>query len=198
VPTEPEDNTSLVALLEEIDATARDKERLALGDVVHAVGPRSFAPLLLISGLIIVAPIIGDIPGVPTIMGVMVILLSAQLLLHRRCVWLPRWLLARSIASGRIRKAVRWLRKPAAFIDRVTKPRYETFVRHAGAHVIAIACILISAATPLMELVPFSANLAGAAIAAFGLALFAKDGILAMCTIVASFGALGLIIYQLV
>jgi hypothetical protein len=48
--------------------------------------------------------------------------------------------------------------------------------RDAGTYVIAIACLAIAAAMPPMEVVPFSANGAGAALTAFGLALIAHDG----------------------
>ncbi len=45
---------------------------------------------------------------------------------------------------------------------------------------IAIACIVIGIAMPAMEIVPFSANGAGAALTAFGLSLIANDGLLAL------------------
>ncbi len=44
----------------------------------------------------------------------------------------------------------------------------------------AVSCILIAAAMPAMEFIPFSANLAGAALTAFGLSLIAHDGVLAL------------------
>ena len=44
----------------------------------------------------------------------------------------------------------------------------------------AVGCVLTAAATPLMELVPFSANVAGIAVTSFGLALIAADGLMAL------------------
>ncbi|HEX9876102.1 MAG TPA: hypothetical protein VGC50_05560 [Gammaproteobacteria bacterium] len=34
-------------------------------------------------------------------------------------------------------------------------------VKHAATPVIAIVCVILAAATPLMEVIPFSANIAG-------------------------------------
>lgn len=73
---------------------------------------------MLLAGLITLAPVIGDIPGVPTIVGAVVFLFAGQLLFGRKCFWLPRWLLRRSIARDRLDVALGWLRRPARFCDR--------------------------------------------------------------------------------
>ncbi|MGQ0751395.1 MAG: exopolysaccharide biosynthesis protein, partial [Betaproteobacteria bacterium] len=49
-----------------------------------------------------------------------------------------------------------------------------------GTYVIAGVCVVIAGAMPVMEVVPFVANGAGAALTAFGLALVAHDGLLAI------------------
>ena len=50
---------------------------------------------------------------------------------------------------------------------------------------------------PLMELVPFSATTAGVALAAFGLAVIAHDGLLALLAFLATAIALGLVTQKL-
>jgi len=52
---------------------------------------------LLVAGLVMLAPIIGDIPGVPVMMGVLVVLMAGQLLFRREHLCLPRCLLKRSV-----------------------------------------------------------------------------------------------------
>lgn len=42
------------------------------------VGRKSFGPLLLLAGLNMTAPVIGDIPGVPVILGVFVLLVARR------------------------------------------------------------------------------------------------------------------------
>jgi hypothetical protein len=189
---------NLEQLLDQINKAANDGERVSLDAILREVGRRSFGPVLLVAGLVMLAPLIGDIPGVPTIMGVLVVLTAGQLFFRREHFWLPRWLLKRSVAQDKLCKVLGWLRSPARFIDRWVRPRLTMFVQGAGLYVIAIVCVVISAATPAMEMVPFSANGAGAAITAFGLALIARDGLLALLAFVFTAIILGVVVYNLV
>ena len=177
---EEEPCRGLGPLLERIEAAASQGPEITLGDIVTAIGTRSFAPVLLLAGLVILAPVIGDIPGIRTLMGMVVILTAGQVLLGRGEIWLPDWLLERAVRSDRIRAAAGWMRRPALVVDRATRPRLRWAVRRSAAPVIAVICVLIASATPLMEVVPFSANLAGLAITAFGLALLTEDGLIGL------------------
>lgn len=192
------DPRSLEELIDSVEAEARKRPQLSVDDVLDAIGRRSFSPLILLPGLIMVAPIIGDIPGVPVLMGGIVILVAGQILLRHDHVWLPRFMLARSLSSGNVIKTMGWMRRPAQFVDRWCKPRMRWAVRHAAVYVIATVCILIAAATPIMEFVPFSANLAGIAISALGLALFAEDGYIALAAIGFTVATVALIVSQFV
>ncbi len=175
----PVEFTSLQQLLEHIAITARNQERVSLDLVLRAVGRRSFAPVLLLVGIILFSPLSG-IPGLPTTMAILVLLVTIQLLLGRHHFWLPQWMLQRSISKQKLLTALHWLEKPAAFIDNWLKPRLRFLVRRTGTFVIALICTLIALALPVMEVVPFSATIAGIALAAFGLALVAHDGVLAL------------------
>lgn len=168
-----------------------DDDAVTLDEIMEAVGRRSFGPLLLLAGLVVLAPLVGDIPTVPTIMALLVLLVAVQLLLRRDEFWLPGWLLRRSVERKKIRKAVGWLRRPAGWVDRVLSPRLKALTGDAGAVAVALACILIALAMPPMEFIPFSANIAGAALAAFGLSLITRDGLLALVAFLFTFGALG-------
>src|SRR5699024_8925203 len=127
---------------------------------------------------ITLAPIIGDIPGVPSIMGIIVFLIAIQLLLRKEHFWLPRWLLKRSIKQKKLKKGLKRVQKPAQFIDRYVKHRLSKFTTGTATYVIAIVCLIIALAMPVMELVPFSANGAGIALTTFGLSIIGHDGLL--------------------
>lgn len=189
--------TNLEQLLDRIGVAARESERVSLGALLAVVGRRSFGPLLLVAGLVTIAPIIGDIPGVPTLIGMFVFLIAVQLLFGREHLWLPRWLLVRSVARDRLCKALAWLRPPARFVDRLLRPRLRIFAHGPVIYVVAIVCIVIAAAMPVMELVPFSANAAGVALAAFGLSLIARDGLLALLAFVFTAATVALAAYNL-
>ncbi len=189
--------TSLVELLDQIESTADKDAKASLDTVMDAIGRRSFGPILVLFGLIILAPLVGDIPGVPTIMAILVLLVAAQVLMRRQRLWLPRWLLDRSISSAKLKKAIKFLRRPARFGDRLLRPRLQVFTGTVGIQVTAALCILIAVVMPLMEVVPFSANIAGIALTALGLALIANDGLLALCALVVSTGAIGFVAYSM-
>ncbi len=164
---------------------------------MKAIGDRLFGPLLLLTGVITLAPIIGDIPGVPTIMGMIVFLLAIQLLFHREHLWLPQFLLKRSIERDNLHKAVEKLRPAARFVDRFLRPRLTMLTKNVVAYVIAFACLGIALAMPVMEVVPFSANIAGAALTLYGLALIAHDGLLALIAFALTSGIILLVVLNL-
>src|SRR5690606_20136787 len=90
-PADPDAEVwGLADLLAQIREQATEHDRVTLGAVMEAVGGRSFGPLLLIAGLVTLAPVIGDIPGVPTMMALLVLSIVAQLLFHSEHLWLPR------------------------------------------------------------------------------------------------------------
>ncbi|MFW6094225.1 MAG: exopolysaccharide biosynthesis protein, partial [Pseudomonadota bacterium] len=51
-PSDPAPVTGLEQLIERVAASAERRDRLSVGDVLDAMGPRSFAPLILLAGLI--------------------------------------------------------------------------------------------------------------------------------------------------
>jgi hypothetical protein len=162
------------------------RDQISFDAILDAVGRRSFGPLLLLAGVVTLPPLVGDIPGVPTLMGLFVVLTAAQLLLGRDNFWLPGWLLRRSVDRSKIENGISWLRRPAGWIDRVLRPRLSFLVEGPGTWVVGVASLLVALAMPPMELVPFSANIAGLALSALGLALITKDGLLAIVALLAT------------
>lgn len=156
---------------------------MSLELVLDAMGRRSFGSALLAAGLLTLAPLVGDIPGVPTLMGILVVLTAGQMLVGRDRIWLPRWLLARSVSRAKVETALRWLRPVARVVDRLIGPRLEVVLATGGGHVVATVCLLIGAVMPALELVPFSANVAGILLTLLGLALVARDGLLALISL---------------
>lgn len=189
------DISNLQQMLDRIGISTKDTERPSLGRIVETIGGRSFGPLLLMAGIVMTSPL-GGIPGMPTTMGIMVLLIAVQLLFGRQNFWLPRWLLKRSVAKNRICKMVNWLRPSARFIDRCIRPRLSVFIQGASIHVIASVCIVIAVGLPMMELIPFSAHAAGIALTAFGLSLIARDGLVALLAFLATAITLGSVVYQ--
>ena len=175
---ETQDATNLTELINAMEQMERENAQVSVDDVVHAVGRRSFGPLLLLAGLITLAPIIGDIPGMPTLMAVLVLLTSSQLLVGRETFWLPKWLLKRSLSRQKFDKALHYMKKPAKWVDGLLGVRLAWMTGYIGIRVTAFACLLVALAMPPMEFIPFSANGAGLALTLFGLGLVARDGLM--------------------
>ncbi|MGO1502225.1 MAG: exopolysaccharide biosynthesis protein [Marinobacter sp.] len=160
--------------------------------VVNALGRRSYAPLLLLPGLATLSPI-GGVPGVPTVISALILLVSMQLLFGRRSFWLPEWLLNRSVSRSKLATSRRWMLRPARFIDFFLRPRLTFMTKGAGVYLIALISIVIALMMPPMELVPFSAIGAGLALTLLGLALLAHDGLVALLGILVTTSTLWLL-----
>ena len=146
---------NLEELVDRIDEAANNHERVSLDVMMDEVGRRSFGPLLLLGGLLMAAPVIGDIPGVPVLLGLFVVLVAVQLLFGHYHFWLPQWLLKRSVRSEKVKKTTnKWLRRPARFIDRFLRKRLPFFTERGGTRAIAIACTLLALSTPVAEFIP--------------------------------------------
>lgn len=189
--------TSLEQMLDRIVESADSKGRVSFGRIVESIGDRSFGPLLLMVGVIMTSPLSG-MPGVPTTMGVLVLLIAGQLLFRRDHFWLPGWVLERSLEQRTVSKAIGWLRPPARFVDRWLRPRLPSCIRGGSIYLISLICVAIAALMPMMELVPFSAHIAGLALTAFGLALISRDGLLSLIAFLAICVSFGALICQLV
>jgi hypothetical protein len=188
---------TLEQFIDQIDEAAAEHDVVSLQLILDAAGHSSFGPLLLLAGLVMVAPVVGDIPGVPTLMGSVVLLVAGQLLFHRDHIWLPQVLLRRSVSADKARKAVSWMRAPARFLDRHSRPRLRWFTHGPGLTLVAIACIGIAVLTVPMEVVPFSANAAGLALVIFGLSLIARDGLLTLTALLVTAGTFAVVLYNL-
>jgi len=174
------DPTTLKAVIDEIQHLIKDRDTVSVEDILDMVGRRSFGPILLVAGLVTVAPLIGDIPGVPTIMAIIVFLVAIQILFQRDKLWFPDRILNRSVKKERLQSALEKLKKPASYIDWILKPRLKSITTGVMIYPAAIICLCISLAMPVMEFIPFSANFAGAALTAFGLSFIARDGLMAL------------------
>lgn len=173
------DPADIEELMDLIEAGTADQSHVSIGEMMDSVGRRSFGPVVLLVGLILVTPLSG-VPGMPTLMGLLTLLTLGQVLVGRKYFWLPGWLAQRQIPRNKFVQGLEMLRPPARGIDRLIRPRLIFLVKGGGLYVMALACMVIAVVMPATELVPFSASIAGLALMAFGLAMISKDGCLAL------------------
>lgn len=176
---EPEDLQTLIANLRK----AGDADQpVTIECMLQATGERSVGALLLVPGLLVLSPLSG-IPGLPSVFAVMVVLIAGQLLIGRRHFWLPQWLLQRTASRSKYDRALAFLRRPAAFVDRLLRPRLKFLTRGLAVRANALLCILIAATMPPLEIIPFGNTTAGAALSILGVGMMARDGLMVLVAI---------------
>ena len=160
--------------------TASDGEEMSLDDVVLAFEERGFGPLLIAPALLALLPI----PGVPSLCGIVIIFMAAQILIGRDRPWLPQRI--RQISIGR-EKLVNWADKALPYarkIDKLIKPRLYPLTGQAAIRIMAAVCIFLALMIIPLELLPMAAAVPALALILIGLALSSNDGIL-MCIAIA-------------
>lgn len=184
---------SLAEVVEQVTHSGEPGEPISVDEIIEAIGQRSFGPLIVVPGLIVLSPLSG-MPGVPTLGGIAVLMIAGQMLLGRESPWLPELLRRRTISNDRMAKAGSFLMPVARFVDRFTGRRLVWLTRKPYSYLIAAACVLIALVMPPLEVIIFANVVTAAAISAFGLALVADDGLLAAIAFALAAGSIGLLV----
>jgi hypothetical protein len=176
-------------ILDRLDDLAGEKDQVSLGQTIEAFGHRSYAPFLVVIPLIDISPI-GSIPGLPTLLALVIVLTAVQMLFGRKHLWLPGFLANRSVSSEKVKKAVTKVRPVGKWMDRWFHGRLPALTKGPMVRVAAVAILVLTLAVPPLELLPLATTAPMAAIAAFGLALLVKDGLLMIVAFAAAGAAL--------
>lgn len=186
---DPHSVSEILDRLRDMGANAH-RDPVELGEAVEAFGKRSVGPFLLVPALIEVSPI-GGIPAVPTLLAIIIALSAAQILFGRDHIWLPGFLERRHVKGDKVVKAADKLAGVGRWMDRWFHGRLKWLTGPPFDRIAAGMCILLCATVPPLELIPFASTAPMAAIAAFGLALLVRDGVLMAVAMAASVAALG-------
>lgn len=170
-----DNSISLTALIEQLEHSG-ESGRLSIDNVMNAIGARGYAPLTLILALIAILPT-GAVPGVPTVCGVCILLISSQLAVGKRYPWLPARLRRLAIDRARYARVAEHIKPWSRRLDRLVKPRLEVLVEGWSVRVIGLLFMLLAACMPPLELLPFAAAAPGGAIALISLGLAGRDGL---------------------
>lgn len=149
---------------------------VSVDDVLHEFGDRAITPFILLIALLLVSPLSG-IPGAPTVSAALIVLLTFQALLGRRKLWLPAFLLRREVASKRLLMAVKWMRKPCAFVDRHSHSRLRILTVGPARSFTLLVCMIIPLGWPLLEVLPMISSIGAAVVALLSFGLFTRDGL---------------------
>ncbi|WP_018147700.1 exopolysaccharide biosynthesis protein [Henriciella marina] len=155
-----------------------DGDNVTFGDILDLFGERSFGPVIVLLGLLVTVPPIGAVPGLPMIVGLVIILFTVQIVFGAKRIWVPGFIEHRSISKEKLKaadeKAKPWLKR----IDGLVSERITMLTGRWSIYVSAIIVIFLALLMVPLELVPFAVAAPGWAVTLFGLAFMARDGVL--------------------
>jgi hypothetical protein len=157
---------------------------VTLGEVLAAVGERSFGALLVI--LAIPNMVAGLIPGLSILLGLPLLLVSLQLLVGADKPWLPRRLARLEIQRADLRRIVERTRKALRRLERALRPRLEFLTASWAERLIGLGCVALSILVFLP--IPFANLVPATGIMLFGFSMLERDGLMAL----AALGIVGL------
>ncbi|MGM8910310.1 exopolysaccharide biosynthesis protein [Psychrobacter sp. 1U1] len=165
---------SLTAVLEQLDPD-KDAGKVDIGDIMDTLNSKGFGSLIFAPALIAIMPT-GGIPGVPTVCGVIIILISIQMLFGKERPWLPQFVDNISFDEDKLHKGVNIASKATRWIDKVVKPRLKSLTSNKAKKVAAALCIFAALAMIPLELMPFAVMIPAASVILFAIALITEDG----------------------
>lgn len=180
------DGDGIEDLLDQVQGAAAE-DRTSLREVVDALGAGSFIPNLMVPALAVVSPLSG-VPLFSSLCGITIALVSAQMLARRERIWLPSKLLDKTLDSGKLTGALDKMKRPARWLDRITRERLSMLVRRPIIWLVQLACLLCGLAMPFLELVPFTSSILGATVSLFAFGMLARDGLFVLAGFLALAG----------
>ena len=160
-----------------LEKIASEHGCVSVGDVVDAIGTRTYAPFLIVPALLEITPI-GAIPGVPTLLAVTIAIFAIQMLFGAHHFWIPDIIENRRVTGEKLDKASRKLEPLADKLDHWFHGRLRVLTKGPAVQVAALAVLALCATVPFLEVLPFASSGPMLAIAAFGMALLFRDGLL--------------------
>ncbi len=161
-------------LSSELESLAQsDWERSDLESLSRRLGHRSIGAVLLVLALPMVIPV--PAPGISVLFGLPLILVSAQLMLGRRSLWLPRRLGQRSVARADFRALVQKSLPALRSVERGLRPRLRGMTGDWAMIPVGAACLVLSLIIALP--IPLGHLIPGAAISVIALGVIERDGL---------------------
>lgn len=169
-----------------LHAVRGDSERVTVAQIVDALDARSFGLAVLLFSLPSVVPMP---PGVPTVVGIILLIVSVQMVFGREELWLPGILSQRSFPRKSLVSAFEGLAPKLAWLERLMKPRLLYMTGKVGTIIVGVV-VLIMAIVLILPLPPGGNFPPALACTVLALGLVQRDGIVILIGIVGSVLAL--------
>jgi hypothetical protein len=131
------------------------------------------------------------IPGISTVLGTPLIVLSYQLVKGRDVPWFPKWLARRSIECSKLKKAILYILPYLQRLEAILKPRLSFLVDPPMERFIAAICLAMAVIMVLP--IPLGNWFPAVTICLFLLAIIERDGMMAILGFITSIISVSLI-----
>lgn len=149
------------------------RKTVSVRDVLEAFGDRAFGALMFVFAAPVALPMP---PGVSAILGAPLLFITAQLMVGRRTLWLPRVLADRTMTRTDFAALMEKLSPYLSWVERRLRPRLTFLYNRWLDGVTGLLCLVLAIIVFLP--IPFGNMLPALAIAAFGLGIAERDGLL--------------------
>lgn len=143
---------------------------LTLHEIRDRLDERAYGLLILLLSIPCLVP---GLYGVPQAVGVIIILVAAQLLIGREEPWLPRWILNLRAKGAWLKAMADFAESKLGWVDRLSRPRLLGFATGAGEKLAAAFMILAT----LTIVLPFTNTIPSIALALLSVGLIQRDGL---------------------
>jgi hypothetical protein len=117
-------------------------DHVSLGDIASSLGERSIGAWLLVLALPMVLPV--QLPGISSLFGVPLMILSAQLMLGYRRAWLPGPVARRSIARADYAAMVDRMLPTLRRCEQMVRPRATWLANDWAKRPIGLICFILA------------------------------------------------------
>ena len=139
----------------------------------NALSGRAYGMLLLVLALPNLIPI--PAPGLSAIVGAPLILITLQMMLGLKSLWLPNFIGKRTLKTEQLRRVCIRVVPVMKKLELLTSPRLEFLAKPPADRVIGLICALLSLV--IMMPVPFGNAFPALAICLFAIGILQRDGV---------------------
>ncbi|QHQ35041.1 exopolysaccharide biosynthesis protein [Algicella marina] len=177
-------NSSLDTFINDLNSAA-DGEKTSIGEILDAIGSRSFGPLLMALGLASASPI-GAIPLATPIIVALTLIVAGQILVGCSHIWVPDRLCRQEMSSDKLSKTADYIQTFFNWISVLTSERLSWMLDPPMPRVAALVAILLALSMLPVILIPGGVLPASVALAFIGLGMTTRDGLILLVTQIAA------------
>ena len=163
------------------------RERIAVGDLMQALGDRAIGALLFIFAFPNILPVP---PGTSSVLGAPLVFLAAQLTFGMR-PWLPGFISRRSMSRTDFHKMVQHVAPWLERAEKLLRPRVSFLTFPPFEYLLGLVCLLL--AIVLVLPIPLGNMLPALAISLLALGLIERDGYAIVAGVAAAAAATALV-----